>query len=483
MTEQRVTNIRNSRIQERTLGPDTRNLTQPTRISPTASDPLTAVLILGTYFSSYVIAEFPVWPLLAFALTVRLITNKRRLARSWLVTVATALLVATLVASGVALVSPVSSFISTTQFFKLAVGGALACAVINRPPRLGRSDLRLISFGLALLVVASAVQLAVLAWQQGLLGSVLSGSELNSYSAYQIQQNGFLFGTPNKNVLATKVALTAVVFLCINGWGPRWTVFVLASGATAMLFSFSRTGQITFLVGATWYLIVFAREKGVSWSRSLTSAAFLVIPASYIYFTRVFHFEYAASDGFYTRTILWKAALSDWSNFWLGHGPGAGAAFQDEFHVDNLHNVLLNQFYDSGILGLSAYVLLAVSAGAVTSKLGAFRATSPIFLAAAVASAVQYTGYEIDLVMSIVAAVSAAAFLGKRTLGAAAPRPVHPKQSFATSSSEMAVTRRRSSTAAGTFGGASQEQLDRGPLKTSLSRARRALRPVAWRPS
>ena len=138
-----------------------------------------------------------------------------------------------------------------------------------------------------------------------------------------------VFSNSLTEVLTLATALGVMVFFVV----PNKRLFILALGAMALLFA-----ALILLFDPAGAMLDQAKHTDGNWSALLSELS------SY-------------------RTLLWYQALTmPPPNLWLGVGPGNVGLYPpvvitETYKVGHLHNLVLDSWYEIGVVGLSVYLL------------------------------------------------------------------------------------------------------------------------------
>lgn len=240
------------------------------------------------------------------------------------------------------------------------------------------------------------------------------GGVSNSVAAYQIVEPGVFFGSLEKNIWATKIALFVCLYAVIvwqQGRIFRPIQFLtVALGLFSVLYTFSRTAQLSVAVLLVFMGYQYAYQRKFWFFRHLLIGGFLLIlPFFLVVLSQLLRVDASLfdisqghqGDGFRARIQLWVALWQQREevNFFLGNGILYGKYFFTqvvELPNNNFHNVFINTLVDIGVLGLIFYV-------GILTYIFAFR--KPFYLILfllfpllAVLN-LQYLGYDNDVVV------------------------------------------------------------------------------------
>lgn len=225
----------------------------------------------------------------------------------------------------------------------------------------------------------------------------------NSEDAYAIQNIvPIIFGDENKNIWASKYLILYLSCLYLQKVGC-FSIPMLTHALTLIIviYTSSRTAQLAlfFAYAILFYDLFVVRFRRLIYYISAISGCFFII--CYV-IPFVINYDISAGhggDGLFARFILWHHLLEITANmsaldFYLGHGISAAEIYlPNYFQENNWHNVLLNQFYAFGIVGVSLYVLFV--SRIFMKSINAYVIGLPLLLI----SMSQYSGYEPELVI------------------------------------------------------------------------------------
>ena len=311
------------------------------------------------------------------------------------------------------------------QYFKLVLNSSflLASVVFFEMHRHRLSSMfSLLKRLLTLLIVLSAAQVAL---NVVLLNAWLwpfSGQVSNSSVAYLIVTPGVFFGGAEKNIWATKIALVVCLYIGTL-WVKRntsWTSWiVIGLGLFSVLYTFSRTAQLTTFVGLALFVFLKVLSSRQRLARYLLlGVILLLIPFILQWLAGLLRFNWSLfdlsqgtqDDGFRGRLFLWTSFLNNLSNFnflW-GNGIQYGRYYFSEVASeiaflgnDNFHNAFLNHLVDSGVVGLVLYALLFVI---IFARPKALSTRLLLLLPLLACISLQYVGYDNDIMAYLAAA-------------------------------------------------------------------------------
>lgn len=206
------------------------------------------------------------------------------------------------------------------------------------------------------------------------LGSLLLGVIAPSYAVSSYSGQMLLRG-----LFASKNAagwFACIGFIWMFGFRRRPFNYISYAIMTALIMMLLWTGTkaaLAVLVGVTAFLLFVSAMQRIEmhWmAKSLVTVLVLIITAAVILLALPALIELLGKDPTLTgRTSIWDTYLRFMEdNFWLGRGPGS-FAFASEINqriaetmderqrVYGVHNMYLAMFGDTGILGVSLYVL------------------------------------------------------------------------------------------------------------------------------
>lgn len=269
----------------------------------------------------------------------------------------------------------------TKQYIKLIVNLTFLVSsfyFISQYKQLILKRLNLIILLLEIIILLSFIQVLINVLLTGLLFAPFSGEITNSSLAYLITKPGVYFGIPEKNIWATKIVLIAIVYfalyysLAFNLISKLRFYFFTLLSILCVIYTFSRTAQamlIAFAVVLAFYHFYLDRKNI---KRYLYLTAFIVISIPVLVYFSVEFLRIDANildissgaqgDGLKSRFMMWVNFFENYSDFnILGNGILYADYYFDNIFIraeNNFHNVFLNTFVDTGIIGLLLYLVL-----------------------------------------------------------------------------------------------------------------------------
>jgi hypothetical protein len=238
-------------------------------------------------------------------------------------------------------------------------------------------------------------------------------SEKSSISAYAIEESNIYFGSENKNIWASKVFLISLplqIFMFNdlrnngNNFGFIYKSLILFMLTFIFLYTQSRVAQITYLLSIfPLFSMFFFRIKNLPikiFGILIALSMFVYLGVNFV--DKFFYIQFDYGDGFFSRVLLWKLALTLIPNALLfGHGFESGALYIETIGLPahNFHNVIINSLMDFGILGsLFFLVYISVVLKSVFFNVIGKSIYSWIFLfSVCCIYSVQYFGYDPEL--------------------------------------------------------------------------------------
>ena len=229
----------------------------------------------------------------------------------------------------------------------------------------------------------------------------------SSDDAYAIQEVGYLiFGDENKNIWATKILFFYLGFIYISKLFKLETgtlVHILA--IVSIVYTSSRTAQLGLILSfASYFIYIITLRIKQNWAKFLLLFSLAVVIPIYL-FEKISSIDLSSGhggDGLLARFFIWQFFLENFSSFsnselLFGHGIMSVANFVGSvFPENNFHNVLLNQYFDLGLIGMLIYVYFFIYLAKSTHK--GFRLL--IIPGVFVASMSQYFGYDAELMFA-----------------------------------------------------------------------------------
>jgi hypothetical protein len=226
----------------------------------------------------------------------------------------------------------------------------------------------------------------------------------NSEDAYAIQNSTLvIIGDENKNIWASKFLMTYLWLIYFQKIGYFKISYLMhAISFFVIFYTSSRTAQIALLIV---YLMFFLDAYIYQHRKFLAFLGGVVVLIVWIHIIHPFVLNYDVSaghggDGLFARIILWRHFLDltndmSMSDYFFGHGISAAEIYMfNIFQENNWHNVLINQFYAFGAVGVVLYLLLVFKL-LMRSEKGYI-----IILPIVVIASSQYSGYEPELLIS-----------------------------------------------------------------------------------
>lgn len=266
------------------------------------------------------------------------------------------------------------------------------------------------------IIIANFVQLIYIYINHGLFVGLLRGDFRNSSDAYIITSFSNILGAENKNIWASKVALTqaAYYFAIISGFNQckrsfSKKVLMLAINALTILMLLSRTSQVAMMI--PYIFVVFSFVNGKDFYKKykkyiIAALSVVIILAGAVFFKKFFHLKLDMNDGGLTRVYIWVKFFSNmFQNTAILFGRGLGYAAHFVEHVvkrseSNLHNVILNITLEQGIIGATLYMAFIVSLfKEVVNKKNIVAFGAIVLVPFLTITTLQYLGYDNDLVL------------------------------------------------------------------------------------
>lgn len=189
----------------------------------------------------------------------------------------------------------------------------------------------------------------------------------NSEDAYMIQRVvPVVYGDENKNIWSTKSLIYYIGLIILCGLRDFRVKLTAPLMVFVLIYTSSRTAQLAALVAVVAWCLGWLRVNYVRWWFVLM-ALLITGGGLYVYVGGAPVPEIDLSgghggDGLFARFILWSHFAESVGSFsvldWMfGHGVMSVAKFiNSNFEENNLHNVVLNQLYDYGLVGLLLYL-------------------------------------------------------------------------------------------------------------------------------
>ena len=193
----------------------------------------------------------------------------------------------------------------------------------------------------------------------------------DSAMAYTIVEPTIIFGVPEKNIWATKIAFIQIIYFSLMYFkyfsSGKLKFFLLSFFSLFnIIYTFSRTALLIFMLFILFFYLwkIFYVYKGKFLRLILVFLLLIIsIPIILYIYQKLFHITLDSADGLASRFILWKLFFDKFEYFNLLYGNGILfakhlVAKYSILNNDNFHNVFLNIFSDQGILGLLFYVYI-----------------------------------------------------------------------------------------------------------------------------
>ncbi len=218
---------------------------------------------------------------------------------------------------------------------------------------------------LFVLLILSALQCLLSAAYTGMLGLPFAG-RVNSEVANRIIESPILFGSKEKNMWALKTAYMGLMFLGIRMLGistlsKRTFGIGLVAALIGILYTFSRTAQLIFLIPFFYWIYVQMRQSQYPVLRYAMTTLFVLISlaALPLIYQKFFAIQLdSMGDGFTTRLVMWSFYfnLLPEMNLWTGNGILFGHTVLPDIDRFELyfHNIVLDVLADYGFFGLIA---------------------------------------------------------------------------------------------------------------------------------
>lgn len=253
----------------------------------------------------------------------------------------------------------------------------------------------------------------------------------NSMDAYLIVEPDMYFGTKEKNIWATKIVLTSIIYVSFYLRGIYKLVklrfyffgFLILFNT---LYTFSRTAQLMLIATVFLYMLwkIFYLYRNAILKICASSLLFIVgSAASIVIVDKLLHITLSSGDGLAARLELWNGLyqyyLSGNMNLFVGNGILSGEyiiSHYTNWDNNNFHNVFLNTFSDLGIAGLVSYLFLLKSVF-ITGERKVDRRFSflVLFIPFFVCINSQYLGYDSDIAIYFTLVIALMDLLSKKS--------------------------------------------------------------------
>lgn len=273
-----------------------------------------------------------------------------------------------------------------------------------------------IIYAIEAIIIANFIQLIYIYIVHGLFAGLLRGDFRNSSDAYIITSFSNILGAENKNIWASKIALTQAAYYFIvtvefneykRSFGKKALIFVI--NVLTILMLLSRTSQLAMML--PYAFVVFNLVKGKDFYQRykkyiMAVLGVCIILAGAVFFKKFFHLKLDMNDGGLTRIYIWVKFFSNmFQNTAILFGRGLGYAAHFVEHVvkrseSNLHNVILNITLEQGIVGATLYMAFIVNLfKAVANRKNIVAFGSIVLVPFLIVTTLQYLGYDNDLVL------------------------------------------------------------------------------------
>ncbi|MGE6893909.1 O-antigen ligase family protein [Priestia flexa] len=268
-----------------------------------------------------------------------------------------------------------------------------------------------------ILIFANFLQILTIYFTLNVFTNIISNGVTNSDAAYYITSNPnlILLGSESKNIWSTKIALIQIVYLIgINlNLHKRHKIFMFLINLIAILNVFmllGRTAQLAYIVvlGFIIFKEILKAKQLFYLYLSLIGSGFLLIKVIPIIYDKIFHINFNITDGGFIRLQYWITFVQHFTdtNYIIGNGFFSAKEFLSNYAYlyigeTNMHNVLLNNLLDWGIVGTILYsIFIILFLKAVYDKLQEFfMFVITIVMPLTIIMSLQYLGYDNDLMI------------------------------------------------------------------------------------
>lgn len=321
-----------------------------------------------------------------------------------------------------------------TQFIKLVVNFLFVIAFIvfqtNNATYLRKAFVSRLPILIEIILLITFFQVVVNLEKMNLWAMPFTGVQ-NSMDAYLIVEPDMYFGTKEKNIWATKIVLTSIIYVSfylrgIYKLGKLRFYFFGFLILFNTLNTFSRTAQLMLIAAVFLYMLwkIFYVYRNAILKICASSFLFIVGgAASIVIVDKLLHITLSSGDGLAARFELWNGLyqyyLSGNMNLLVGNGILSGEyiiSHYTNWDNNNFHNVFLNTFSDLGIAGLVSYLFLLKSVF-ITGERKVDRRFSflVLFIPFFVCINSQYLGYDSDIAIYFTLVIALMDLLSKKS--------------------------------------------------------------------
>lgn len=265
---------------------------------------------------------------------------------------------------------------------------------------------------LQIILLLNFIQVMWIYFEGGLFNDFLNGSlTRSSDSAYVIGNYNNIIGGENKNIWASKLTLIYLIYVYISCNKNfyikiREKIFFLAIGVITIVLLLSRTSQLAIITPIIFLIFIQIRKIDYKYRKKIyLISAILSVICLIIFFNKFFHLKFDMSDGGFTRLVIWKESILNLfeSKIIIGNGIGSSGEFVTSQLMrteSNLHNVILNTFFELGLVGIIIYLSMIYSfIKNYFNKKDIFKGIFIFAMPSLIIFNLQYLGYDNDMVI------------------------------------------------------------------------------------
>lgn len=265
---------------------------------------------------------------------------------------------------------------------------------------------------LQIILLLNFVQVMWIYFEGGLFNDFLNGSLTSSSdSAYVIGNYNNIIGGENKNIWASKLTLIYLIYTYISCNKNfyikiREKIFFLIIGAITIILLLSRTSQLAIIAPIIFLIFNQIRKMEYKYRKKIyLISGILSVVCLIVFFDKFFHLKFDMSDGGFTRLVIWKESILNLfeSKMIIGNGIGSSGEFVTSQLMrteSNLHNVILNTFFELGLVGIIIYLSMIGSfIKNYFNKRNIFKAIFIFAIPSLIIFNLQYLGYDNDMVI------------------------------------------------------------------------------------
>ncbi|RVU65247.1 hypothetical protein BM74_05365 [Bacillus thuringiensis] len=264
---------------------------------------------------------------------------------------------------------------------------------------------------LELIIILSSIQIIYVYVVQNIPFTYFLNIQ-SSIDAYAITRNVEpIFGHSNKNIWASKLFLIQLIYVyfILNGKIKIREFLMLFLSISNIVLLLSRTAQIAMVIPLVYifYKKIFSRNSYIRFF-SLFLVPLLLIGLIGLVTDVILRVGDPSEDGGASRIALWKAFFENFNqtNYLVGNGLYSSYQFLMEYvpHLvnTNMHNFIINIAMETGILGITIYILFFVFLfKSFLLNLGEYKVEFLLvfIVPVVIILSLQYLGYDNDIVL------------------------------------------------------------------------------------